>query len=175
MVYLICYSNFEYQIHSIMTHNAKASIQIQKKAPEVFEAIINPEHMSHYFIASSTGKMISGTNIEWNFPEFPDLFPVSVREIKQNEYISFDWSGGGQNQLVEMFLQPYGENSTIVKVIEKEMNDDEKGTKILIQQTEGWANFLACLKAYLEYGINLRKGAFEFMAHNHNNYKQDNQ
>jgi dihydrofolate reductase len=22
--------------------------------------------------------------------------------------------------------------------------------------TEGWANFLACLKAYLEYGINLR-------------------
>ena len=29
--------------------------------------------------------------------------------------------------------------------------------------TEGWANFLACLKAYLEYGINLRKGAFDYM------------
>lgn len=27
----------------------------------------------------------------------------------------------------------------------------------------GWSNFLACLKAYLEYNINLRKGAFEFM------------
>ena len=25
------------------------------------------------------------------------------------------------------------------------------------------SNFLACLKAYLEYGINLRKGAFDFM------------
>ena len=33
----------------------------------------------------------------------------------------------------------------------------------LMGQTEGWANFLACLKAYLEYGINLRKGAFDFM------------
>lgn len=30
--------------------------------------------------------------------------------------------------------------------------------------TEGWANFLACLKAYLEYGINLRKGAFDFLS-----------
>jgi uncharacterized protein YndB with AHSA1/START domain len=25
-------------------------------------------------------------------------------------------------------------------------------------------NFLTCLKAYLEYGINLRKGAFDFMS-----------
>lgn len=30
------------------------------------------------------------------------------------------------------------------------------------ENTEGWANFLACLKAYLDYGINLRKGAFDF-------------
>jgi len=30
--------------------------------------------------------------------------------------------------------------------------------------TGGWANFLACLKAYLEYGINLRKDSFDFMA-----------
>ena len=32
-----------------------------------------------------------------------------------------------------------------------------------MENTEGWANFLACLKAYLEYGINLRKGAFDFL------------
>ncbi len=29
--------------------------------------------------------------------------------------------------------------------------------------TEGGANFLACLKAYLEHGIILRKGAFDFL------------
>ena len=39
----------------------------------------------------------------------------------------------------------------------------EAGIKWLKGNTEGWANFLACLKAYLEYGINLRKGAFDFM------------
>jgi hypothetical protein len=43
------------------------------------------------------------------------------------------------------------------------MKNDEKGIKWLQGNTAGWANFLACLKAYLEYGINLRKGAFDFM------------
>ncbi len=33
----------------------------------------------------------------------------------------------------------------------------------LRRNTEGWANFLDCLKAWLEYGINLRKGAFDYM------------
>ncbi len=65
--------------------------------------------------------------------------------------------------LVEIFLEKGENDSTIVKVIEHEMNDDEAGIKQLMGQTEGWANFLACLKAYLEYGINLRKGAFDFM------------
>jgi hypothetical protein len=42
-------------------------------------------------------------------------------------------------------------------------NNDEAGRRWLMQNTEGWANFLACLKAWLEYGINLRKGAFDFL------------
>lgn len=28
---------------------------------------------------------------------------------------------------------------------------------------EGWANFLACLKASLDHGVNLRKGAFDYL------------
>jgi hypothetical protein len=55
------------------------------------------------------------------------------------------------------------DNATIVEVTEKSMKNDEAGIKWLKQNTEGWANFLSCLKAWLEYGINLRKGAFDFM------------
>lgn len=54
-------------------------------------------------------------------------------------------------------------NSTLVSITEKSMENDEAGIKWLIGNTEGWANFLACLKAWLEYGINLRKGAFDYM------------
>ena len=51
--------------------------------------------------------------------------------------------------------------NTVVTVTEKSLPNDEAGIKWLKGNTEGWANFLACLKAYIEYGINLRKGAFE--------------
>ena len=65
--------------------------------------------------------------------------------------------------LVEIHLQSLPDGSTVVRVVEGSMNNDEEGVKQAIGQSEGWANFLACLKASLEYGINLRKGAFDFM------------
>ena len=146
-----------------MNLTANATIQIQKSKNEVFDAIVNPNKMNQYFIASSTGAIETGKIVEWKFPEFDDIFPVMGGDLKQDEYISFDWSGGVDDMLVEIFLEKGENDSTIVKVIEHEMNDDEAGIKQLMGQTEGWANFLACLKAYLEYGINLRKGAFDFM------------
>jgi hypothetical protein len=66
-----------------------------------------------------------------------------------------------------MTLTPKANNSTLVSITEKSMENDEAGIKWLIGNTEGWANFLACLKAWLEYGINLRKGAFDYMSEKH--------
>ena len=40
---------------------------------------------------------------------------------------------------------------------------NEENLKWVLENTAGWANFLACMKAYIEYGIQLRKGAYEFM------------
>jgi len=65
--------------------------------------------------------------------------------------------------LVEIFLQTQTDNSTVVKVVEHEMEKTDAGIKQMMQQTEDWANFLACLKASLEYNINLRNGAFDYM------------
>ena len=53
--------------------------------------------------------------------------------------------------------------STLVSISEKSMENNEAGIKWLSGNSFGWSNFLTCLKAYIEYGINLRKGAFDFM------------
>ena len=141
---------------------AKASIQIQKTVNEVFSAIVSADKMNRYFIESSTGNLETNKTVQWKFSEFEDLFPVTGRVIKENEYVSFDWSGE-PNMLVEIFLQPQTDNSTVVKIVEHEMEKTDAGIKQMMQQTEGWANFLACLKASLEYNINLRNGAFDYM------------
>ena len=141
---------------------AKASIQIQKPVNEVFNAIVSADKMNRYFIESSTGDLETDKTVQWKFPEFDDVFPVTGKVIKENEYISFDWSGE-PNMLVEIFLKPQTDNSTVVKIVEHEMEKTDAGIKQMMQQTEGWANFLACLKASLEYNINLRNGAFDYM------------
>lgn len=145
------------------TLEIKAAIEIQKPATVIFEAITDPAQMSHYFISQSTGIMEEGKQLVWNFPEFDIDVPVRVGKIVQNQYLSFYWMSDNQQELlVEISLTSRENNSTVVTITEKGMNNDETGINWLKGNTEGWANFLACLKAYLEYGINLRKGAFDF-------------
>jgi len=142
----------------------KAAIQILKPAHEVFEAIIDPAKMSNYFISKSSGKMEEGREVFWQFPEFNNEFPIKVGKIETDKYISFFWNMESIELMVEISLKSTDDNATIVSIVEKSRNDEHPGIKWLVGNTEGWANFLACLKAYLEYGINLRKGAFDFMS-----------
>jgi len=151
----------------ITTLEIKASLQIQKPAHEVFEAIVDPEKMSNYFISKGSGRMESGKEIIWRFPEFDFEFPIKVEEIEADKYISYFWEVDKLDLLVEITLTAALHGSTLVTVTEKSRNNDDAGIKWLAQNTEGWANFLACLKAYLEYGINLRKGAFDFLKETH--------
>lgn len=139
----------------------KVALQILKPASDVFDAIVDPQKMSNYFISQSTGKMEEGKQLIWRFPEFDMDVPVRIGKIEQDKYISYYWDVEDKELLVEMMLTP-GDNATVVTVSEKGMSNNEAGINWLKGNTEGWANFLACLKAYLEYGINLRKGAFNF-------------
>lgn len=140
----------------------KAALQIQKPASDVYEAIVDPAKMSNYFISESTGRMEENKELMWRFPEFTMDVPVRIGKLVENEYISYYWSVEDRELLVEIHLTPGDKNSTIVTVMEKSMPINDAGIQWLKGNTEGWANFLACLKAYLEYGINLRKGAFDF-------------
>ena len=139
------------------------AMQIQKPIHEVFDAIILPEKMTNYFISQSTGIMEEGKNLIWKFPEFDFECPVKVQKIEKDKYISFYWENSGVDLLVEITLSENENNSTLVSISEKSMENNEEGLKWLSGNSFGWSNFLACLKAYLEYNINLRKGAFDFM------------
>lgn len=80
------------------------------------------------------------------------------------EYLSFQWEGAENDLLlVEMTFLEMPDNSTLLRITEGTMENNEMGVKWVAQNTEGWANFLASLKAYLEYDINLRKDAFDFL------------
>ncbi|MFD1094929.1 SRPBCC domain-containing protein [Salegentibacter chungangensis] len=141
----------------------ETALQILKPKKEVFEAIADPDKMSNYFIERGSGRIEEGKEIEWKFPEFDESFFIKVLEVRPGEYIAYEWEGAkGRMLKVEINLEDLSGN-TLVKIKEGTMENDEEGIKWYGMNTGGWANFLASLKAYLEYGINLRKGAFDFM------------
>ena len=141
----------------------EVAMQIQRPAHQVFESIINPDKMSYYFISKSTGIMEDDAELIWNFPEFEIDYPIRVGKIKKDKYISYYWMMDELELFVEMHLKEHEDNSTLVTITEKSRANDEAGLKWLSGNSFGWANFLTCLKGYMEYKINLRKGAFDFM------------
>ena len=142
-----------------MKLTSKATLQIQKPINEVFDAIVNPEMITKYFISKSSGKMDNGKKLIWEFGDFPGEFPVHVLEVRPYEFISFVW---GEETVVHIKLEEQPNKNTVVRITEGEKELNEENLEWLISNSFGWGNFLDCLKAYLEYGIQLRKGAFDF-------------
>ena len=143
-----------------MKLESNATIQIQKPIEEVFEGIVNPSQMTKYFISESSGRLESGKEVIWKFPEFEDKFPVKEIKIETHLSISFVWD---PETVVKITLEKLADNSTLIRVNENGKKLNEDNLKWALENSGGWANFLACMKAYLEYGIQLRKGAFDYM------------
>jgi uncharacterized protein YndB with AHSA1/START domain len=140
----------------------RTALRVAKPAQDVFEAIVDPIQMANYFIASGNHRMEEGQTVQWSFPEMEGSFPVQVKKIVADREVVFNWNDiDGSETIVTITLQPVDESVTFVTVTEGEKEATENGIRWLKSNTEGWANFLACLKAFLEYGINLRKGAFD--------------
>ena len=96
-----------------MKLTAKASLQIQKPVEEVFEAIVNPEIMSKYFISESSGRMETGKELFWEFGDFPGKFPVKITDVQPDKSVSFVWD---DETLVRVILEEQTDKSTVVKI-----------------------------------------------------------
>ena len=105
--------------------------------------------------------METGKEVTWEFGDFPGEFPVKVIEVQPNKFISFVWD---EETVVSITLEEQPDKSTVVKITEGEKELNEENLNWLAENSFGWGNFLTCMKAYLEYGINLRKGAFDYIS-----------
>lgn len=140
------------------TIKVNTKLGILKPVSEVFEAIADNEKMSGYFISSGSSRMESGKTITWYWADYNATHDIKVQKVEKDKFISFKWDGSGVETLTEIELIAKNENHTFVKITESEWPADAKGALRCAGQTEGWTNFLLCLKAYLEYSIDLRPG-----------------
>jgi uncharacterized protein YndB with AHSA1/START domain len=145
---------------SPMEPKFQVQLKIRKPAAEVFDAVARPEKLSRYFVQAASGPLSEGATVKWSFAEAPTPFDVVVREVVDNERIVFEWPAnkGAPNTRVEMVFKPLDEGTTMVQISEAGWRADEAGVKASYGNAGGWMHMMCCLKAYLEYGINLRAG-----------------
>jgi uncharacterized protein YndB with AHSA1/START domain len=135
--------------------------EILRPVAAVFDAVVNPAKLSGYFIKSSTGPLVLGSTVIWKFPEFPVETPVTVTALEPNRRLVLTWSGGQTyDTQVEMTFEPLAAARTLVKIAETGWTPDEGGLKLAQGNCMGWTHMSTSLKAYVEFGINLRAGAF---------------
>lgn len=140
--------------------------KIQKPIAEVFDAVYDPSKLSGYFTnGGASAPLDEGTTVEWAFADNPGdekiKFPVTVKEMVKNKLIVLGWEGTkGLQTRVEMQFEADGEYETIVRIAETGWRETQDDLNSSYLNCFGWGQMLSCLKAYTEYGIDLRKGAF---------------
>ncbi len=141
-------------------HNLRVDTQlhIAKPPQEVFEAIVNPERMSRYFISWGSGRLDAGNPVTWKWADVGAQLTITPQEVETNRSVSFLWSASGTETRVVIQLDQDGADETVVKVSDSGWPRDAQGTARCLEAMHGWVHMLCCLKAYLEYGINLHSG-----------------
>ncbi|KAA0972154.1 ATPase [Aureimonas fodinaquatilis] len=139
--------------------------RISKPVEEVFEAVVAPDRLSQYFTTGGAkGRLETGAEVSWDFHDFPGAFPVHVQEVVQNEKIILQWEADGAPgswTTVTMTFAALDDGRTLVRISEFGWPDTEAGAKACFGNCEGWTGMLCAMKAWLEYGINLRSGFYK--------------
>jgi uncharacterized protein YndB with AHSA1/START domain len=146
-----------------MSFGFSVSGRIAKPVAEVFDAVVNPKKLSGYFttINGASAPLVAGTIVTW----WGDV-PVEVDEVAKDSRIVLRWDATGESgkpaykTRIEMNFEPLEDDATFVTIAEAGWHEDAVGLKRSYLNCEGWSQMLACMKAYLEHGINLREGYY---------------
>ena len=140
--------------------------KIQKPVAEVFDAVHDPKKLSGYFTnGGASAPLREGTTVQWAFEDTPGdpmpAFPVKVLKEIPEELIVLEWEGSkGRNTKVEFSFEQTGPEETLVKITESGWQESQEELDRSYMNCMGWSQMLSALKAYVEYGIDLRKGAY---------------
>jgi len=138
--------------------NVDVTDRVLKPVAEVFQAIVNPDKLSKYFVSNASAPLAAGQQVTWTFADVDVELSPEVEVVERNSRIVFTWEASGQKARVEIELSRYDERSTKIHIVESAFPMSEEGVQRALQQAKGWTDFIDCMRAYLEFGVRLRQG-----------------
>jgi uncharacterized protein YndB with AHSA1/START domain len=140
-------------------HVAQASMLIRRPVAEVFDAFVNPETITKFWLESTTGPLEKGAKVTWRFMVPGATDTVTVTAFEKQKRIAFDWSDGNSVNLV---FEARGDAATRLVVEASGLKDESEA----VNASEGFSIVLCDLKTLLESGrsANLCRDKAELIA-----------
>ena len=143
-------------LHLARTPIAETGMLIRKPVAEVFEAIVNPEITTKFWFTRSSGRLVVGRPIRWDWQMYDVSIEVTAKTIDNNRRIVIEWPGYSGPTTVEWTFAPLNDGSTFVRVTESGFTGTgDQLVKYVADSTQGFTLMLAGLKALLEHGVKL--------------------
>lgn len=141
--------------------------RVARRIDEAYEAVADPEQLSHYFTTGGArGRLHPGSDVTWDFADFPGRFPVTVVEADAPNRIVIEWeatealSESGMTRTTFEFEAIDEGSRTLITITEQSWRATAAGAASAFGNCMGWTGMLAAMKAWLEHGINLREGFY---------------
>jgi uncharacterized protein YndB with AHSA1/START domain len=129
---------------------------IRKPVADVFDAIVNPEITTQFWFTRSSGRLVAGRPIRWDWEMYDVSIQVTATVIEPNRRIVIEWPGYSGPTTVEWTFAPVDDGTTFVRVTESGFTGTgDQLVKYVADSTQGFTLMLAGLKALLEHGVRL--------------------
>lgn len=129
---------------------------VRRPADEVFRAFADPAVTSRFWYSRSSGPMVAGAELRWEWETYGASADVRVTEVREGRLIRFAWGEGEQPTTVELKFTPRAAESTFVEVTETGFQGSGDDTVRWLNDTVGgFTTVLCAMKALLEHGIEL--------------------
>lgn len=144
--------------------NYTVRTRINKPVAEVFKAVADREIITKYFVDASSHSIAKGQKIDWTWDDY-GTNEVVIKRVIENKLIeirldSRNWEKTRDESyevVVHIEFEALDGCTTMVSIGESGWRRDAEGYRGSHDNCGGWQDMLNCLKAFLEYGVDLRK------------------
>ncbi|GAB2635930.1 SRPBCC domain-containing protein [Nocardia goodfellowii] len=135
---------------------AYACMLVRRPAEEVFRAFTDPAVTSRFWYSRSSGPMVAGAELRWEWETYGASADVKVLAVDQDRTIRFEWGNYEQPTTVELKFTPQAAETTFVEVTETGFHGTgDELVQWLNDTVGGFSTALCSMKALLEHDLEL--------------------
>lgn len=149
-------------MYSFEDPEVEVQMLIRRPVAEVFAAFTDPEITTRFWFTRSSGELVAGKSVIWEWEMYQVKDEVEVLEVIPNERISILWSD--PRTKVDIIFEVISKERTYVVIKNYGLNMEGDDLISAVRDlTGGFTTVLDGLKAYLEHGIQLGLIADKFL------------